>query len=558
MATRNHEVEDTLSLIENTKLPHPSGPLLESYVSEALNSLTAARYVKNRLLAGEASSLVDDWSYIIESITINGCPPPRPHITQQHTITKRDGGKCCITGKVGTLRDPLIVAPILPVPSGWDTDKESINDMLGAFFGPSYRDWWLSYIRNPGGILPEFNHWLVRKSAAKVFASGLIRLDRLQPSFIEYELKQVPIGLEEPIEVDGNYPLLGDHSRSGLGKVDPRFVGSHARLCRSIQFFNISRKFSLDSLPRSSSQFVGLPPRSQSIAPRNRWGFSSLCTGAFLTVWLLVPAKARMACYRMLEKLGNRLYGDLDDYATVQRLPFGLYLKYTGEADCARNEFNALRVVRQHTSIPVPKALDMIFREGDLDGAYMLMTRVPGFPISLCQNILSDRDMEQIANQLKDYVAQLRDIPQLAKPNMFGSICNTLGEARRDSRVHGLSPVGPFADEAAFSQLLRFSDDPARRGHKILFTHADLNARNILIDQIVQSDGSIGWNVTGIVDWEFAGYLPEYWDCTKSMFEGFRWSLRYNDMMKSVFSEFGDYSKELDVERRSWESGDGV
>lgn len=28
-----------------------------------------------------------------------------------------------MTGKVGTLRDPLIVAPILPVPSGWATDK---------------------------------------------------------------------------------------------------------------------------------------------------------------------------------------------------------------------------------------------------------------------------------------------------------------------------------------------------------------------------------------------------------------------------------------------------
>lgn len=66
MATTNVEVRSTLSLIESTRLPHPSGPLLESFVFEALNPVQAARYVKQRLLLGEASSLVADWSYIVE------------------------------------------------------------------------------------------------------------------------------------------------------------------------------------------------------------------------------------------------------------------------------------------------------------------------------------------------------------------------------------------------------------------------------------------------------------------------------------------------------------
>lgn len=64
--------------------------------------------------------------------------------------------------------------------------------------------------------------------------------------------------------------------------------------------------------------------------------------------------------------------------------------------------------------------------------------------------------------------------------------------------------------------------------------------------------------MTGIVDWEFAGFYPEYWDCTKSMFEGFRWPKRYNNMIRGVFSELADYSRELDIEKRSWESGDAV
>ncbi|KAI1375836.1 hypothetical protein F4677DRAFT_460122 [Hypoxylon crocopeplum] len=547
MATTDGEVKSTLSLIESTKLPHPSGPLLESFVTEALNPVSAARYVKHRLLLGEASSLVADWSCIVESITQNGYPPPRPSAIEQHAITRRDGGKCSVTGKVGTLRDPLIVAPILLVPSGWATDNTGIVDMLGAFFGPPYRDWWLSYVRNPGGMKPYYNHWLVRKSAARAFASGLVKLDRLHPSMVE---------------VDGMYPLLGDHSRSGIDIVDPRFVGCQARLCRSIQFLAISKTLSLESLSQPSTSSIGLPARHSNVALRNRWSLLSLCTGAFLTVWLLVPAKVRIACYVTLRKLGKRLYGKPDDYATVQRLPFGLYLKYHGEADGSRNEFNALGTVRKHTSIPVPEAVDIVVEQGDANGpfscprAYLLITTVPGLPLSRCQNILSERDIERIANQLKDYIAQLRDIPQSAKSDM--AICNTLGEACRDPRIHGANPVGAFADEAAFSQMLRFSDDPVRRGHKIVFTHADLNPRNILVDQTVQWDGSIGWSVTGIVDWETAGYYPEYWDYTKAMFEGFRWSRRYNDLVQGVFSEFSDYYRELDVERRSWESGDGV
>lgn len=67
MAAAYEEVENALSLVEETKLPHPSSSLLDLFVTQALYPVLAARYAKNRLLAGEALSLVDDWSYIIES-----------------------------------------------------------------------------------------------------------------------------------------------------------------------------------------------------------------------------------------------------------------------------------------------------------------------------------------------------------------------------------------------------------------------------------------------------------------------------------------------------------
>jgi hypothetical protein len=100
--------------------------------------------------------------------------------------------------------DPLIVAPILFIPSGWDTHKvrcgfciwygyeaeyqspkPHIFDMLGIFLGDNVRDWWLSRIKRPKSLHSERSHWLIRKSAAKAFQNGLVSLERMGPSEIQ-------------------------------------------------------------------------------------------------------------------------------------------------------------------------------------------------------------------------------------------------------------------------------------------------------------------------------------------------------------------------------------
>lgn len=45
--------------------------------------------------------------------------------------------------------------------------------------------------------------------------------------------------------------------------------------------------------------------------------------------------------------------------------------------------------------------------------------------------------------------------------------------------------------------------------HKIVFTHADINMRNVLVNE--------NGRISGIVDWECAGWFPEYWEYTKKM-----------------------------------------
>lgn len=67
MDPTHSEVNKTLSLIETLDLPHPSGALLSSFVTNAIHPVVAARHVNARLSAGEARSLVSDWIYVVES-----------------------------------------------------------------------------------------------------------------------------------------------------------------------------------------------------------------------------------------------------------------------------------------------------------------------------------------------------------------------------------------------------------------------------------------------------------------------------------------------------------
>ncbi|TVY25258.1 hypothetical protein LHYA1_G007005 [Lachnellula hyalina] len=416
----------------------------------------------------------------------------------------------------------------------------------------------------PEDMSPYHNHWLVRKSAANAFAEGLVKLDRLQPSMVEYEVKPIFIGTEDTIDLNGSYPLLGDHSRLGIEKVDPRFIGTHARLCPSIRWLGIKKQISRNTKVHSSTstdlenQSTAGPQTDQ----RSPFSFLGLLKAAFLAVWLMVPDGVRIVTYKMLQKVGHRLYGKPNAYELVQRLPFGLYLKYSGDPDAFRNEFNALKLVRQYSSVPVPRPLDLVIAPTKSDypfyspDIYLVTSRVPGIPIARCQDMLSDEDGAEIVAQMQVYLAQIRAIPKVVSPEY--AICDTLGGACRDPRIKGANPVGPFLDEAAFSQVLRNSDEPSRRGHEIVFTHGDLNSWNILVDRVVRPDGTRGWTVTGIVDWETSGYYPEYWDYTKALFEGFRYTERWRDFMHDIFRAFGDLSKEFEVEKRSWEEGDYI
>ncbi|KAL3957401.1 hypothetical protein ACCO45_007979 [Purpureocillium lilacinum] len=316
----------------------------------------------------------------------------------------------------------------------------------------------------------------------------------------------------------------------------------------------------IQSSYRISPVFIGLRNGPLFVNGRQGFlaGFTELLKPAFLLVWRLLPEKVRFFAYECLRKVGSILY----DYEgnNVQRLPFGLFLKYPGDPGLCRNEFHTLQMIRKYTCIPAPRPLDIaviassgyLFRQKE----YLLMTQMPGRQATECYEELSDDEMTTFVQEMQAIVSQIRSIPKLVGDGY--AICDSLGGPIRDHRIRDATPFGPFANEDGFNALLRNPDDSSRTGHEAVFTHADLNFRNILIDEASNEDGTIGWHVTGIVDWETAGFYPEYWEYTKMLFESFRYEERLKIQIHRIFGAFGDYSKEVEVEKRSWEEGDYI
>ncbi|OJD12940.1 hypothetical protein ACJ73_09271 [Blastomyces percursus] len=214
-------------------------------------------------------------------------------------------------------------------------------------------------------------------------------------------------------------------------------------------------------------------------------------------------------------------------------------------------EAHTLQTVEKFTRIPAPRAIDVLETQ---HFSYLLMTRVPGRPIGQMINSMTDEQMEQVVADLKHYISELRRIPR-TKTSEF-QICNSMGGGILDWRIPDSQRKEiRFSTESEFNKYLTdpFWDEIRKRAavshnvhHDIVFTHGYLNPRNILAEN---------GKITGIVDWENAGWFPEYWEYTKAhytvrslirwltdvvdqVFEGYREELNIDNMLSDLLGPF--------------------
>ncbi|RDH37521.1 protein kinase-like protein [Aspergillus welwitschiae] len=179
------------------------------------------------------------------------------------------------------------------------------------------------------------------------------------------------------------------------------------------------------------------------------------------------------------------------------------------------SEVPNIQFVQEQTSIPVPTVIES-WEEGK--HTLILMRRIPGEPLSNVWSKLTIDEKNKIAKQTAEYLQQLRTL-QSDKIQCLGGrpvFSNFLFKNEGSNEV----PRGPFAsDDELWAEMERGLNEKIPEAARVrlrqcmpsampyTFTHGDLTNVNIMVEN---------GELTGIIDWETAGYFPVWWEyvCT--------------------------------------------
>ncbi|EAT83716.1 hypothetical protein HBH56_198340 [Parastagonospora nodorum] len=178
------------------------------------------------------------------------------------------------------------------------------------------------------------------------------------------------------------------------------------------------------------------------------------------------------------------------------------------------SEAATMQFVANHTSIPVPRIYCAFTHH---KRTYIVMERICGDYVGAGWLKRSEEGKASILSQLKSMIEELRRIP----PPEGTGVANVDGGPLYDVRLPGTSnQFGPFRSIADFHRHLRNNleahpdhspevtkliSEQGRHQSGPVLTHGDLSSLNVL---------ARGDDVVGIVDWETAGWYPEYWEYT--------------------------------------------
>ena len=206
-------------------------------------------------------------------------------------------------------------------------------------------------------------------------------------------------------------------------------------------------------------------------------------------------------------------------------LPFGLVLKWSERVRL--EEAIAMQMVRA-AGMPVPKVICYGENPRSTFPFSILMTRLSGFELP---NVSDESEFEawEEGSWVSDLSRCLEAMRSWKSPYGEDRICSPTGTSITSSRVPS-HIMGPFENELemhryllstatshgfnseeAFQESLASAKEIQSMHHCVVFTHGDFKHHNILIDE----DGSL----TAFLDWESAGWCPEYWEfCTAMRF----------------------------------------
>ncbi|KAL2138109.1 hypothetical protein VTI28DRAFT_7466 [Corynascus sepedonium] len=195
--------------------------------------------------------------------------------------------------------------------------------------------------------------------------------------------------------------------------------------------------------------------------------------------------------------------------------------------------------VSDHTTVAVPHVY-AIYQQEDAKGrrcTYIVMEYVDGRPLNECWSSLGSEVKETISSQLRGVLDQLRKLPPPSSDEddddapVFKSVDNgPLHDGLFWTEGEEVPEInGPFRTEGDIAEALvrkleqegsDFKPERASYYRRVLphvlrgdgkptFTHADLQTKNIML----RPNGALV-----LLDWEWAGWYPRYWEYAIAVF----------------------------------------
>ena len=192
-------------------------------------------------------------------------------------------------------------------------------------------------------------------------------------------------------------------------------------------------------------------------------------------------------------------------------------------------EGQAMRLVRdQAPEVPVPEAIHF-WHDEEWARYFVIMRRVHGRVLDEVWFTLAEHDKKQVAQEMATYIRRIAAItsPRFEVPG---------GEPMGDGRLVGdwapRSPweanpgswPGPFHPDEFRQHLTEVSDgvEPPEIGSQFYLYHGDPTPSNVIVTgtetakapedaEEEEEEGVSHVHVAGIIDWEMAGFYPEFW-----------------------------------------------
>ena len=214
-----------------------------------------------------------------------------------------------------------------------------------------------------------------------------------------------------------------------------------------------------------------------------------------------------------------------------------------------QRELDAIEFVQRYTTLPVPRIIDSQLNEESSESTWILMERISGVQLGEAWPSLDQVGRARVASELKGYLKELHSL----RPPVAGWIGSCTGGPAYDHRIDNLTTCGPFASVAEFDDYLVAPIKKCPRPEWVtkyrqrlcderdtIYIHADLSRENILVNP---STGGM----KGIIDWEMAGFWPDWWEYRKAM-QGARerW---WAELVFQVMSQYeAETEADMDIE----------